>query len=385
MKPGGAAFNVPVSSSQRLQATVSSQSPAVWVSNELGVSRQAALTRTVQLAKDSAAPLPPGATDPVNAPYVSDTGELSFDPNSKLFLLNAPLAAGVSGAIGAGSSRSAGPIDVELASTANDFATVLVTALDNSAISRSGSLLVSVPGYALRSLPSLGERPPAAGSSTPQGLVNYLSDPSWWTIDPTNSNPAWGSWVGRTPPSGNMSNGYPPTFMTRVECKLTLRTQATALKVSALDGAGNAVATLPPSEIEAVTGGYRIHLNGAGQTLSPWFAISATPPAAPSIVASPNPIVVAAGSSAGQTTISWSAPGYDAVEVRLGGPDGALVASGGSAGSVTTGPSTSSPWVAGRMRFSLVDPTTHEELAAVTVLLRSIRNRTPGLPRVPLK
>jgi len=366
--PSAATLDVPVSLAQRLQATVTAQTPSTWVNTQLGLPRQAALTRAVQLAKDSTLPLPAGASDLVNAPYVSDTGELSFDPSNKLFLLNAPLVAGVSGAIGEGGMSTSGPIDVQLGSTGSGFATVLVSTLDNAAISHSGSLLISVPGYALRSLPAPGEQAPPAGSAKPQALVNYQNDPTWWTIDPTNSYPTWGSWVGRTPPSGNMSSGYPPTYMTQVECWLTLRTHATAPAVSALDGTGKVAAALPASEIQAVAGGYRIHLNGNGQTMSPWFVFSAMPPTPPAITADPNPIPVAPGSSAGQTTISWNAPGYDAIEVRLNSPGGPLVASSGSSGSVSQS-------VTNGMRFCLVDASTHTELAVLTVLLRARHSR----------
>jgi hypothetical protein len=142
-----------------------------------------------------------------------------------------------------------------------------------------------------------------------------------------------------------------------------------------LDGAGNAAATLPASEVQAVTGGYRIHLNGTGQTMSPWFAVSATPPQPASIIASPNPIVVTSGST-GQTTIAWNAPGYAAVEVHSGSPDGPLVISAGSSGSVLTGPG-----VTRGMRFYLVDPATQTELAMVTVLLDIHRIRVPHPPK----
>ncbi|MDR3719123.1 MAG: hypothetical protein P4K98_09995 [Bryobacteraceae bacterium] len=369
-----ATLSVPVSAAQRLQSTVAVQSPSTWVNTGLGLPKQAALTRGVQLAKDSTVTLPEGATGAVNAPYVSDTGELSFDPNAKLFLLNAPQAAGVSGAIGNGGTSTSGPIDVKLGTTGSGFATVLVSALDHAAIPHSGRLLISVPGYGLRSLPAPGEQRPAAASSTPQWLVNYQNDPSWWTIDPTNSNPTWGTWAGRTPPSGNMSSGYSPTYMTRVECWVTVRTQATAPTVEVLDGAGKVAATLPASEIQPVTGGYQIHLNGTGQAMSPWFVFSATAPAAPSISASPNPIPVTAGSSAGQTTLAWNAPGYDAVEVHQNAPGGPLIASSGSSGTFTTG-----AWVTNGMRFYLVDAATHTELAVLTVTLRArhIRAKAP--------
>jgi hypothetical protein len=380
VKPSEAALNVPINVAQRVRGTTNNQSPAAWVESVAGVPKLAALTRGAGLAKDSASPLPDGATAPVGAPYVTDTGELSFDPEQKLFLLNTPRAAGISGNLGVGKVRSAGPVDVKLAATARDFATVIVTSLDGRDITRSGRLLVSAPGYALRSLPSKGEQAPAAGSTLAQGIVNYENDASWWTIDPANSNPTWGTWVGRTPPSGNMSSGYPPTYMSRVECEVTLRTKATGLSVDVLDGAGNVIGTLPQSEVESVEGGYRIHLNGVGQTASPWFVIHATAPAAPSITASVNPVVLMPGSETGQTQISWSAPSYDAVEVRLGGPGGRLVAASGSTGSIKV-----DGLSAGKSRFSLVDSATQVELAAVEVAVVVKRNRGGDKPRLPLK
>jgi hypothetical protein len=73
-----------------------------------------------------------------------------------------------------------------------------------------------------------------------------------------------------------MNGGWQPTFMERVEAWVTLHTAAAGINVSALDGSGNVLAELPSSEIMRVPGGFRIHLNGAGQASSPWFAISAT-------------------------------------------------------------------------------------------------------------
>ncbi|HVN80884.1 MAG TPA: hypothetical protein VMW38_17960 [Terriglobia bacterium] len=276
VRPSTARLSVPVSADQRLQATIHSESPMAWVTSRMLVPKEAALTREVELAKDSMNSLPNDATHAVNAPYVSDTAELTFNPTKKLLLVNAPMAAGVIGTIGAGNTQRSGPIDVELASTARGFASVLVTALDHKPIGHSGSLLVSVPGYSLRSLPAPGEQPPATGTAKPQNLVNYRGDPTWWTVDPANSDPSWGSWVRQVPPSGNMDSGYPPTYMERVECWVTLRTEATAITVTALDGAGSAMGTLPASEIQKADGGYRIHLQGNGQPLSPWYQLTAS-------------------------------------------------------------------------------------------------------------
>ncbi len=278
VRPGFSPLSVPVSSIQRLRATIDSQSPMTWVFRQMQVPRESAFQRTVELAKDSTLPLPAGSTDALSAPYVSDTGELTFDADKQLLLLNAPMVAGVSGALGAGVIRTAGPIEVQLAAAARGFVSLLVASLDNLPIAHSGSLLVSLPGYTLRSLPAPGERPPAAGATKPQGLVNYLGDSSWRTVDPANSNPTWGNWVGRTPPSGNMSNGYPPIFMERIECWITLHTKATAVAVTALDGTGNALGTLPATEIQKTSDGYRIHLQGDGQPKSPWYTITASWP-----------------------------------------------------------------------------------------------------------
>lgn len=53
------------------------------------------------------------------------------------------------------------------------------------------------------------------------------------------------------------------------------------------------------------------------------------------ITASPNPIIVASGD--GVSTISWSAPGTPAVQVRVGSPTGPVLAYSGPTGSAQTG------------------------------------------------
>jgi hypothetical protein len=70
----------------------------------------------------------------------------------------------------------------------------------------------------------------------------------------------------------------------------------------------------------------------------------------PSLTASPNPIPVTGADIYGMTTVSWMAPGVDAVQVRVGSPNGALFASGGSRGSAQTG-----LWVADGTTFYLQD------------------------------
>jgi hypothetical protein len=68
------------------------------------------------------------------------------------------------------------------------------------------------------------------------------------------------------------------------------------------------------------------------------------------------------------TTISWMAPGAEAVEVRVGGPNGTLFAAGGSRGSAQT-----ASWVSDGMTFYLQDisggkPLTAENTLATVVV-----------------
>jgi hypothetical protein len=229
--------------------------------------------------------LPSGVQNALTPPYTSSTGELRWDAAQKLMRIDAPAAAGLVGNLGAGLRQTAGAIDVELPSGARGFGAWLVTSLDQAPLARSERMLLSVPGYALRSIPAAGERAPAASTAQPQALVNYQGNACYWTVDPTNASPTWGTWMGKTPPSGNFSYGYAPTYMERVEGWLTLRTSARAVTVSVLDGAGAVVGPLPASEVQAVTGGFRIHINGDTQAtqlvLSPWYLITAEQPCLP--------------------------------------------------------------------------------------------------------
>jgi hypothetical protein len=99
-------------------------------------------------------------------------------------------------------------------------------------------------------------------------------------------------------------------------------------------------------------------------------AMNAPCPAAfePALTASPNPIPVTGTAVLAVTTINWMAPGAEAVEVRIGSPNGALFVGGGSRGSAQTG-----IWVADGMTFYLQDisggkPLTAENTLATVVI-----------------
>lgn len=87
------------------------------------------------------------------------------------------------------------------------------------------------------------------------------------------------------------------------------------------------------------------------------------PAVARSLAAFPNPIPVTGSEQVGATTITWNAPGVDWVQVRVGKPDGALLAEGGSRGSVRT-----EFWVSDGLTFFLQDLTGGKPLTAANTL-----------------
>jgi hypothetical protein len=71
-----------------------------------------------------------------------------------------------------------------------------------------------------------------------------------------------------------------------------------------------------------------------------------------SFTASPNPISVTGNAVVGQTTINWSAPDAQVIEIHIGSPTGPLFARGGNRGSSQTG-----PWASDGLTFYLQDVT----------------------------
>jgi hypothetical protein len=248
-----ATLTVPVSAAERTQSATLGQSIANWVVNRAGLPKDAAFTRRVGLAPDSEAAMPKTPLAPASS------SELTFDPVGKRVLLAAPMAAGIFGSLGS-AKVTAGAIDLELGAGMRGIANILVTSRDGRPIGDSSRLLLSLPGYSLRAIP--GTSP-----AKPQRLVPYLGAADWWTIDPAGGNAA--------KPSGDLNGGRAPTFVERVEAWVTLRTGAAAITVSVLDGAGSIIGELPAADVIRIDGGYRIHLNGAGQAPSPWYTISA--------------------------------------------------------------------------------------------------------------
>jgi hypothetical protein len=261
IRTGNQAIEIPVSRSMRLRAGREKRNGGIseFLSAALGYDAANAFLHPIRILKADDRQIPEAAKSAQPPPYVSDTGEITYDPLAKLFLVHSPKAAGIFGFL-SNKKISAGALDVQLASSSRGFASILVTPLDGQPISASSRLLVSTPGYALRTQP--GSNPPR-----PQQLVRYANSTDWWTLEKEPAFP--------DKPSGNLNGGIGPTWLERVESYITIRTTAKGLTVYPLDGAGARLAPLPDQEVESVEGGFRIHLQGKGQPHSPWYEIIA--------------------------------------------------------------------------------------------------------------
>jgi len=79
----------------------------------------------------------------------------------------------------------------------------------------------------------------------------------------------------------------------------------------------------------------------------------------PFLTAGPNPIPVTGNAVVGSTTISWSAPDAQVIEIHIGSPDGPLFTRMGNRGSIQT-----ANWVSDGMTFYLQDVTDGKPLTS---------------------
>ncbi len=256
---GNQVIEVPLSHSIRLRSARERRSfdSNGFLNSAFGFQGANSFIHQVRIAKNENAALPESARQNPSQPYLSDTTEMTYDRNGRLFLVHAAKAAGVFG-FAASRKVTAGAMDLELASSARGFASVLLTTLDDQPIQDSKRLFLSTPGHTLRTQPG-------SGPARPQQLVNYPNRNDWWTLErePNFQNN----------PSGSFWEGQGPFWMERVESYLTLRTTAQQITVYPLDGRGARLAALRSSDIEKVNGGFRIHLQSSEATPAFWYEI----------------------------------------------------------------------------------------------------------------
>jgi hypothetical protein len=252
IQAGSNTVEIPVSEAMRLQATREKRNGSVgaFLTSVLSYDPNLAFVHPVSIVKDGAMPAPDVAKRKVTGPFVSDTGEMTYDRDRKLVLLHAPRVAGVFGFAGK-NKISAGAVDVELGASARGYVSLMLTALDQQPIAQSKRLLVSNPGYTLRTQP--GSNP-----ARPQEVRKYPGTTDWFTLESDTSKP-----------SGDLNGGLKPVWMEQVEAFLTLRTDAQSLHVYPLAGDGSRLAALTQEDLQRVDGGFRLHLHAP----SPWYEI----------------------------------------------------------------------------------------------------------------
>ncbi len=283
IRPGDFPVRIPVSRQQRLQATKERRNGAFsdFFQKGLGLTPQLALLHPVQIARDEYNQVPDAAKRPLVSPYISDTGQTSYidEPNAavpelsrKLFLIHAEKAAGVFGFTG-WEKATAGTMDVEMSDWSGSFAAILLTSRDDQPIEQSKRMLLSVPGFTLRTQP--GTRPQRT-----QNLVAHGGYGSGrWSLEPgptvfaRESAPGSNRQSFSNQPFGNLNFGIGPTWMERIEAVVTIRTSASKLIVHPLDGKGGRMTPLGANDVQKIAGGFRIYLQSDEQKLTPWYEI----------------------------------------------------------------------------------------------------------------
>jgi hypothetical protein len=262
IQAGRQPVEIPVSPDLRLQAGREKRNGNIgaFLQTAAGYEPTTVFRYPVRLSPEAAGAIPVAARGPALPVLESDTGETTFDSTHNVYLIHSSNAAGVFGFVGR-TKYTAGPLDVELGPAARDFVALLLTPVDGRRLADSRRLLLSNPGYTLRSQPG-------ASPVRPQHLVNYGSTTDWFTLEKEPAYP--------NKPSGDMNGGIQPVWMERVECLVTFRTHGSALTVYPLDGTGKRLA--PLGDVERTAGGFRIHLQADGQALSPWYELVVSPP-----------------------------------------------------------------------------------------------------------
>ena len=196
----------------------------------------------------------------------------------------------------------------------------------------AGTLFRLTPGGTFTTLYRFCSQSGCADGSSPAARLVQASDGNLYGVtSDTGTNPGT---VFRITLGGSLTTLY--TFCSQANCA---------------DGRSpNALIVGPNGSLYGTTGG------GGTSNAGTVFRIDLQT----SLTANPNPIVLAPGSTAGVTSLSWNAPGRNSLQIFVGST---LFAGGlASSGSVNTG-----NWATEGMVFSLIDPANGQTLATVTV------------------
>ncbi len=108
------------------------------------------------------------------------------------------------------------------------------------------------------------------------------------------------------------------------------------------------------------------------------YTVPTPPPGQGVLNIVPDPITPPPGTALGQAQLIWNAPGFAQVQIRVGSPQGPVMANGGSEGIAATG-----MWVSNGLTFFLVDASGNT-LATATAQLNWLPGSLPS-PRGTLR
>ncbi len=196
------------------------------------------------------------ASSKPTAPYTSPDEQVRFDPVRQLLEFRGPRSWGVFGT--PGDARVGDDVlGARFASSATQYATLLITALDAQSLHGARRLLVTLGGATTGTQP--GSQP-----LRPKGLVRHRADRNAWAIEPDPSaNPT---------PSGPRAS-QAPAWVSRTETTLDWRTPARSVTVYPLDGAGKRQAPLAAGLASIDAGRATIKLHASAAQASPWYEV----------------------------------------------------------------------------------------------------------------
>jgi len=258
IRPGSELVEIPVPLTQRLRFTRERRRGAIstFLNDAYGYDPNLAFVYPVAITTESEKPLPEVARRKLSGPFQSHTGDMTYDAAARLFLIHSHKAAGVIGFLGR-RRVEAGVLEVELSESARGFAAIVLTPLDQKPLAESRHMLLSNPGFTLRTQP--GSTPPRA-----QEIVRYPGTSDWYTLEPE---------PGQNKPSGNLNAGQRPVWMEKVEATVTLRRAGSRITIYPLGPDGARRTPLSEADVTPVDGGFRLHLGSSRHEPTPWYEI----------------------------------------------------------------------------------------------------------------
>ena len=195
------------------------------------------------------------------------------------------------------------------------------------------------------------------GNGTDSVNVSYAGETTWIPIT------VYSAQASQTIAFGALSNvtlGVAP-FTISATASSGLPVTFTSTTTTVCTVSGNIV-TIVAAGTCSITASQAGNASYAAATATESFIVSQGSQAV-TLTATPNPIVTTNGATAGKTTLSWNAPGYNRLAVFVNSATGTqMTGTAGSTGTATTG-----NWVTDGTRFFLVDLDNSSAIDSLTV------------------